>query len=427
MCSEKGNKSDLATNKKANQIVSRIVKKYCNWELQDWDSFIGYNYFGPFLYGYIKWLHENLSQKKYDVILFLSRDGQLMKRAYEEAYGSNNAAKYFFASRKGLLRASFWINMDYEYIIDSMFIPSRVSLGWILNKWGIDNTSKLECLNKFHLDIDEELDGKELKYNQTVKDVYEYLKVRIYEHSRESYAGFRQYLKTVIGTAKSIAIVDIGWYGNMQKAFSSMVSMNNEILIDGYYLGIVPESKNQERLNMHGYLFEKGKNEKLYNFEKNMNSLLEMFFMADHGTLVNYEYSNENYSLCFDNFEYVNEDAQTAKIFKSIQEGALLFVSNFKGIGQYLPCDEFAFSKGFLDFFLNPSLKVAKAFGNMRVKDEAWRYVAKPTKSVFNLKKFLREFTDAPWKVGYLKRIFKIPLPYIRILSILEIIKKGVK
>lgn len=67
----------------------------------------GYQYLGSLLYGYAHWLDTEFSKHKYDKILFFSREGSLIKQAYEIIKTTNTDSMYFYASRRALQVPAF--------------------------------------------------------------------------------------------------------------------------------------------------------------------------------------------------------------------------------------------------------------------------------------------------------------------------------
>jgi len=64
----------------------------------------------------------------------------------------------------------------------------------------------------------------------------------------------------------------------------------------------------------------------------------------------------------------------------------------------------------------NPTLAEAKLWGDFRVFDNVIFLIARP-----RLKNNLKyDFLASPWKIGYLRRLFKIPLPYYHIYDLLR-------
>lgn len=68
----------------------------------------GYQYFGSLLYGYVKWLDDELTASNFDRVLFFSREGCLIKRAYEAVASKKSMPMmYFYASRRALQVPAF--------------------------------------------------------------------------------------------------------------------------------------------------------------------------------------------------------------------------------------------------------------------------------------------------------------------------------
>ena len=75
-----------------------------------------------------------------------------------------------------------------------------------------------------------------------------------------------------------------------------------------------------------------------------------------------------------------------------------------------------------------PTLKEAKVFGDMNFYDGASYPLAKPQnaiKYIFKPKLFLKDFSDSGWKVGFMRRMFKVSFPYAKILEMAKKILSG--
>ena len=67
-----------------------------------------------------------------------------------------------------------------------------------------------------------------------------------------------------------------------------------------------------------------------------------------------------------------------------------------------------------------PTLKESVIFGDMLFYDGASYYLAKPKTLlhyVLHYTEFIRDFSESGWKVGFLKRMMKIPFPYAFVLE----------
>lgn len=68
---------------------------------------------------------------------------------------------------------------------------------------------------------------------------------------------------TQIGFSGKVAIVDIGWHGNMQKALVKICRKAGiSIEISGFYLGLNPNVRGLDKqIDASGFLFQEGKRE----------------------------------------------------------------------------------------------------------------------------------------------------------------------
>ena len=243
----------------------------------------GYETFGPLLYGYCKWLDENFEKKDYDNILFLSRDGYIMKKAYEII--SNKETKYMYASRRALIVPTLWKCKNLDEIKKSMNIPRVITIEALLEKFGLESKKYQKIIEKYNLTLSTELKEKDITEKKL--EFYKEIEKDIYINSKKEYKEMINYFKEN-NIDKKTAIVDIGWHGNMQNAiFNIIQSENLNIELDGYYVGVAPHSEKQKRLSMNGYLFSKKEPDLYYN-ELFFNSLFELIFMAPHGSVKKY-------------------------------------------------------------------------------------------------------------------------------------------
>lgn len=375
-------------------------------------DYVGYSCLGPLLFGFVQWLHKIFDEKKYDNILFLSRDGWIIKKAYETVFGKSDVNKYFYASRKALLTASFCLQSNYEEIIKSMFVPRKFRIKWLLERWGIDTNSGLinTYLNECGFDLETYIDGTTILDNQVIKGLYEICKEKLVDNSTKQCEEFVDYWNSVC-TGDKVAIVDIGWYGNMQKSLELLLkSTNKEIEIEGYYLGVVPSTPNKKCQRMKGYLFDNGKNEDYFWQSKYFSALLELFFIAPHGSLKMYEKRGKN-KFVYEEYEY--ENTETGLKVANIQNKAIEFLKDYKEIGLLSEISERDYFNNLLEYFAKPTYRTAKEYGDISINDAGVKKLACPK---WSSRGVINDFLTCSWKVGYLKRLIKLPLPYTSIL-----------
>ena len=250
-------KNNLSSNVLSSFITNNL--KDNEKKLYDW----GYICFGPVLYGFTKWLIKNLKKENINKVYFLARDGYIMKKAFD-AINTNTDIKsyYFYASRRSIIVPSLWCCKKINEIYDLMYGVNRLSLDKFIKRLGLEDFDLSKEIKKFKLNLKHVYSIEYMKTNQDFCNFMNEIYDKIINNSKKEYFYMEKYLQNVDFKGK-VAIVDIGWCGNMQMALSKVVG--NEI--HGYYVGI---KKNQSKLKMKGFLFDNEHDKNIYsNIDRN--------------------------------------------------------------------------------------------------------------------------------------------------------------
>ena len=113
------------TGKKGKSILDCVVKNNCN---KNYFENLGFSVLGPILYDFSLWLGEKT--KNMDTLLFLSRDGYIMKKAYEKL--KNKVSSYVYVSRLSLTTATIWMHPEFEDIKEIMVLPYQICANYLL-------------------------------------------------------------------------------------------------------------------------------------------------------------------------------------------------------------------------------------------------------------------------------------------------------
>lgn len=375
-----------------------------------WKS--GYEIFGPLLYGYTKWLDLQFKEKNYNSIFFLSRDGYIMKKAYEMI--SETEVKYIYASRRALIVPTIWMYNNFEELKENMYLPRKIKVKSFLKKLGLEPQKYEKIVKKYKYDLNDDIYTQNL--NEENLAFFAEVKDDIYKNSKEEYENLIKYYE-YNDFKNKVAIVDIGWFGNMQYALNKIVNKANlDVVMDGYYVGIVPESEKQNNLNMSGYLFEKNR-EELYYKKKFFNSIFELVFLANHGSVKKYTSDVNNVELY--DYEYDNTDVELK--MREFQSGALEFIKEFStsGIEQYVDITESISLYNFIQFGNRPKKVDLNNWGNIQFYDDDYNNMISKHSIlyyIFHLKIFKEDFLNSIWKTGFLKSIFKVNIDYYKII-----------
>ena len=384
----------------------------------DFFSETGYEVQGPVLYGYVNWLSEQFRLDGIEKVFFLSRDGQLMQKAYEKLKNILPST-YMYASRKALIIPSLWMTSSISEISESIFWGRRGTIQDFLKKIGLNPTEFEKDFTVAGFSLVDDCEYSDLWQNPDFIEVFEKkVKQKMIANSYQMYCLLTSYLKQINFSGK-VAVVDIGWYGHMQNALEKVIKAANiSAEIHGYYLGLRPESPLLDHMEAKGYLFDKDKYDNFSMMEVPFNSIVEMLFTANHGTTKGYKEENGNIEPILGQWEYDN--VVYKKDYNAIhacQEGALAFIDDMLIEKKY-----FLFKTDSIITFANwfqlgrfPSIKAATYFGNLHFLDDGVKTLAKPRLKFNYLIHpiiLLCDLRDSLWRMGFFTRVFGTWFPY---------------
>lgn len=386
----------------------------------------GYETVGPLLVGFSKWLKEKIDKKKIDKIFFLSRDGQIMQKAYNAIFGNQGNVKYMYGSRRAYIVSTLWMCGTMDEMISSMFFPRIGSVSAFIKKIGLEGDKYVKLAGKYGYDTEKIYTYSELFREESFKRFYEDIRQDILYNSEKEYHILLKYL-TQIGFSGKVAIVDIGWHGNMQKALSKICRKAGIMIeISGFYLGLNPNVYGLDKqIDASGFLFQERINENYFEMQRTFTSIFEMMFTADHGSVIKFEYDGNKVSPVLETFEYEENDLiDNYNTVSELQRGAMTFI---KDVGI---TPEFSIEWKSCTVFQNllllgnaPNYQTSCMFGNVKQLGDEVTYIAKPKKLGHYITYPVGLKSDLvinPWKIGFFRRLCKFDLPYFEIYMLLR-------
>ncbi|WP_367378404.1 hypothetical protein [Enterococcus gilvus] len=367
----------------------------------------GYEAIGPILFGFSTYLAKELEKNRNLNLFFLSRDGKIMERAMKIVSPNYlERFNYLYGSRRAIIVPSLYDCESIEEILIKFKLRKYESVQSILKRFGIEKDKQIfvDIEAKYSIDSRQEVDSRMFKRDTVYRKIIEDHIFEIKNNALEEKKIYRTYLKKMNFTG-DIGLVDIGWYGNMQNALESINIDLKSTNIYGYYLGNMNDNT---KSNMYGYLFDADKNQKIRENIQLIIGLFELFFTANHGSVIKIILDNNDFVPLFDKYEYENNN-DWEKI-NSVQNGALQFISDFQSskISTTINLSVDNLTSPLFKRVLTPKLKDTQLFGDLSFFDNGHRYIAKHEKR----QSYFREFKNCPWRIGFLKRYLKIPLPY---------------
>lgn len=384
---------------------------------------LGFEVFGPLVYGFCRWLHESIKKNSIDRVYFLAREGMIFKTIYEMLYPEDSLElRYLFVSRKSLVAPTYWIDSRYESVIKSIAKSKDLDIITIVKRWGLDPEECKEAFERLNINPTMLIDGRTLQDNRQVRELYEILKSRIVQISRYKYSILEKYLEQEAFGGRN-AIVDIGWNGGMQNAFSKIATVWKEPTeIFGYYIGINTTNLGVDLENTNGFVYEGDRAEENRYYIYSFAGPLELSLTAAHDTTIEYAYNGDKVVPVFGCGEYINPDGTYKDELQytiAVQSGMKKYVELFlsQGMDKYTKVySEVSFRNCRL-FGLTPKLKHIKIFSSFGANDLGTQqhFVNPKYMHLFGNNNVLNGFWTSTWKSGFMKKVFKLPLPYYKL------------
>ncbi len=174
---------------KCSSIMDNLLKENNSIEYH-----IGVEVLGPLLFGFCKYIHEIKEQYNIEKLCFLSRDGFIIKKAYELMYPEDKQSiSILYVSRLSVILPLLATANNYDEVIKIVLPLLRdSSVGYLAKLCDIDN----ECFESF-------IEKINLKKEKRVNDIDSKQKECIYSFIMEKckdkfsllYNTFKEYLK----------------------------------------------------------------------------------------------------------------------------------------------------------------------------------------------------------------------------------------
>ena len=380
------------------------------------DAFVrlGYRALGPMLYGFSTWLKGEVVRQKADRVLFLMREGALLKRTYEAVGGNPDNACLLYVSRQSTTLP---------------FLGNDTRLKELLTRLHARRVcySVADFCDSCRLsseDIKDVISAEEMQENMRSwplarsQAFYEKIRLALIKSSKLNAENLRRYLKR-IGLGKRNLAVDVGYYGTIQTNLQN-TAPDKEFV--GSYLGYFSDDGKVEPGKATGFYFSQESNPLVFDIALT-SGVFELLFLDTHGTTLAYG-AGGNPILA----EQDNDSKQTDRICQA-QNAAMCFVQDFSALDAVLslnitPKEWFSF---YSDFARHPTMDFVHALQGFEFRDS--RVVPLlPGKTrryyLFHPKDLLRDFVESPCKVYFFKRFFVLPPPYYRFLVWLRKIDK---
>lgn len=377
---------------------------------------IGYEVYGPLLYGFVSWLSKRLDPEK--TALFFARDCYVILPAYRRLTGRKGKEAYFEGSRMSMITPALWKDSSVEQAVRLLRSePKQMTLEGLMRKFGFSQERYLEVAQKHGLAPETVLNRDRLTQNENFVRFWDEIVPFIKKDLKSAYEGFQAYFQQ-LNCTEEIQVVDIGWRCTMQYCMRNLLPENYSL--HGYYLG-VREDAFTDMSECEGFFLNGENDEEKKAFLASVSALIEIFFSAPCGSVTGYAADGTPLHASYE----CAHDGSGRKLVKSLHEGALRFVEDFAGssISHMIEMDVDGIFEGLRKMGSSPSREELIAFGNYPFRMGVGVVkAAAPSGLIFyaiHPRQLLYDFANSNWKIGFMRRLFKIKLPYEKIFGVI--------
>lgn len=382
---------------------------------------VGFECMGPLLYGFSDWLIKSLHTNEILDVYFFSRDGWILKKAFDLLNDGKIRSHYFYTSRRALQIPLLAFLPSYFDYIRKMHWPSKISIVYFLYNLGIEDGEEVSGIcSHYGISSTYCISKDEIAECRMFQKIYADQLSYLSSCARIELENLHQYILQENMSGK-FAVVDIGWRGNMQKNLLEILKkLNISADIYGYYVGVDCFYNHSDSIRMQGFVFGQKHGKFFFNIEKDVNSLFEEIFMAPHGSVKAYEYKDGIAAPVL----YPDEQNSTESVDLLVhyQNGALAFVEKISEYRDLVKISSGFSVMGVLIQFIKPTFKDAVDWGKIIFKDiseegmviggDFWKYLINP-------RQFKTDYKKSKWKVGFLKRTFRLKLDYYKVAKLI--------
>ncbi len=381
-------------------------------EKKDFFYRVGFCYWGLFNIGFAHWLYEQASRQKVEKLFFLSRDGFVPWKVYEiirKEMELKIPSDYLFASRKafnfpGVLKMD---SVALDFFCEA--VPKR-RVGFYLERIGLEPRKYERAIR----DCGFEGHGQIVRTSDfpTLEKLFLEIKADILKSVQQERKKLYRYFKAMgLFKHKSIAFVDFGWKGSLQKSYENLVGRVWKLhqKVNGFYICVwsklFPGKRIKDMDGMKGYLLHFGIPRKDKDFILSHTTLFEDMFPAPHGSVVGYEKIEGTVKPLLADYE-----PRSGKEKESLIAGVTDFALAYRSFLTLLPVQKDLALKPFYKIVRKPTLEEARKIGKHEYGTSFGAY--QNSKTVSNFPSvyealirphiLLKNFMNSYWKEGYL-------------------------
>lgn len=294
---------------------------------------IGFSVLAPLLTAFADWLIAQAKMDGVERLYFLSREGEILKKVYDEwatGIGEAPESRYLEVSRRAVLVPTITGLDDIYEIAKETFFSNTVE-SFLLERYGLElNQNDMEEIYRRRLwQRDRPVRIKNGNIHAVIK-LLDYLAPRIISIAESEQDALKDYLQlSGLSDTKNMAVVDVGYSGTIQSRIMELLDCK----IHGYYIMTSRKGKDvieKYDVNMigavHNYVDHTTRLPVLYlrNFQ------FEKFLSSDAAQLLYYKKNKGSPQAIYR--ELSDPERNSKQIRKSIRKGMLRYAARARQV-----------------------------------------------------------------------------------------------
>jgi len=332
---------------------------------------LGWQYGGPLLHGFVPWIQEQARKDGIDCILFVSRDGFVLRELHHRTSPSDLPSAYLRGSRVSFSLAAMSETNFIEHLPFLLSGADQVTVDNLFQRIGVELPDE-RVLTDLGLSAGLRITDET---RPQAMQLLILMRQRILQVAREARRGLHLHLIELgLGDGMRVAFIDVGWSGTTQEAFERAIEGLVQLDVRGYYLALSGASETLRRSSgmsltafSESVLLSAEERRQLYA----NRAVAELFFSAPHPTTVGYRVGGGELQFVVDEERGVDYDI--ASIVTDINDGITSYVEDADKLHQQfgLPAERRFALENLLQLLTSPTVEQVRLIGQIYNWD-AW-------------------------------------------------------
>ena len=239
---------------------------------------LGYSALGFPLVGFCDWLYKQSKKDNIDTLLFVARDGYIVKCVYDivsKYYIDAPKSLYLYASRRSFSVPTYCTANNFSEIF--LANPFKGTLKkFITSRLGLDLSAEIiHILHDQNIDIECDINIYDFVNNlELFSKIIHILHDHIKSNSQEEKNALLKYIESLDILNKNVALVDIGYSGTIAYCYNKITGNNAKSYNLIVNRGSVDIYQSRYGLDVKGYLLE---NTAFFNNNYSLYGFIEKF------------------------------------------------------------------------------------------------------------------------------------------------------